>query len=220
MMIPFRALVRKDILLFFVDRRALLMSFAIPIAIGSFFGYVLGGAGDQDNASKIRGSGGGPGWSNISREIVRRWRRKGACGETLDAGRSPHGRAQRNRDRSRADSSEFRAGRRARVFLPRARNRRSSCSLIRHTPPSAAMVAGMLAGDVMQAVSKEMFSGQTGRLMARDSLARVEGSTAIPDADKKPLEDLLRSVDRWQGSSAAVPSRLACPCRSPRMKRR
>ena len=47
MMIPFRALVRKDLLLFLVDRRALLTSFAIPIAIGSFFGYVLGGAGDQ-----------------------------------------------------------------------------------------------------------------------------------------------------------------------------
>ena len=29
----FRALVRKDVQLFLVDRRALLMSFAIPIAI-------------------------------------------------------------------------------------------------------------------------------------------------------------------------------------------
>ena len=50
MMIPFRALVRKDILLFFVDRRALLMSFAIPIAIGSFFGYVLGGRATRTRA--------------------------------------------------------------------------------------------------------------------------------------------------------------------------
>ena len=61
MMIPFRALVRKDILLFFVDRRALLMSFAIPIAIGSFFGYVLGGAGDQAERQQDCGAGRGPG---------------------------------------------------------------------------------------------------------------------------------------------------------------
>ncbi len=72
MMIPFRALVRKDLQLFFVDRRALLMSFAIPIAIGSFFGYVLGGAGDQANQSKISVLTVDQDHSAISQEIVKR----------------------------------------------------------------------------------------------------------------------------------------------------
>ena len=72
MMIPFRALIRKDLQLFFVDRRALLMSFAIPIAIGSFFGYVLGGAGDQANQSKIKVLTVDQDRSTISSEIVKR----------------------------------------------------------------------------------------------------------------------------------------------------
>jgi len=45
MMTLFRALVRKDVLLFMADPRALLMSFAAPIAIASFFGYAMGGSG-------------------------------------------------------------------------------------------------------------------------------------------------------------------------------
>ena len=64
------------------------------------------------------------------------------------------------------------------------------------------MVAGILAGDVMQAVSKEMFSGQTGREMAKESLDRVEQSQFLPADDKKALEDLLRSVDRWNRQSS------------------
>ena len=37
----FFALVRKDIRLFFGNRRAMLVSVAAPIAIASFFGYVF-----------------------------------------------------------------------------------------------------------------------------------------------------------------------------------
>ena len=38
-----RAMVRKDLLLFFTDRRAVIMSFAAPIAIASFFGFIFSG---------------------------------------------------------------------------------------------------------------------------------------------------------------------------------
>ena len=41
------------------------------------------------------------------------------------------------------------------------------------------MVAGILTGDVMQAVSKEMFAGQTGREMVKESLARVRAESRI-----------------------------------------
>src|SRR5262245_33461341 len=37
------AMVRKDLLLFFSDRRAVIMSFAVPIAIASFFGAIVPG---------------------------------------------------------------------------------------------------------------------------------------------------------------------------------
>ena len=39
---PFLALVRKDLILFLSDRRALLVSLLLPIVIGTFFGYLFG----------------------------------------------------------------------------------------------------------------------------------------------------------------------------------
>ena len=51
--IPFTALVRRDLRLFFLDRRAVTMSFVAPILIGSFFGYLFGNVSDRP-ASKIQ----------------------------------------------------------------------------------------------------------------------------------------------------------------------
>jgi ABC-2 type transport system permease protein len=51
MLIPFFALMRKDLRIFFSDRRAVLMTIVAPIAIASFFGYIFGGgAGNQDTS--------------------------------------------------------------------------------------------------------------------------------------------------------------------------
>ena len=46
------ALVRKDLLLFVGDRRALLLNLIMPIVLGAFFGYLFGGSG-ASNTSKI-----------------------------------------------------------------------------------------------------------------------------------------------------------------------
>ncbi len=46
-MITFLALVKKDLRIFFQDRRSVIMSFVAPILIGSFFGYVFGGDGSK-----------------------------------------------------------------------------------------------------------------------------------------------------------------------------
>jgi ABC-2 type transport system permease protein len=206
MMIPFRALVRKDLQLFIVDRRALLMSFAIPIAIGSFFGYVLGGAGDQANQSKISVLIVDQDHSAISREIGSRLSAEKALDvkpSTPDEARASVRKGTSTvaviippnfgQDAGRAFFGPQQKPEIAVLFDPSHAAERS-------------MVAGILTGDVMQAVSKEMFSGQTGREMAKDSLAQVEQSQLLPPQDKKVLEDLLRSVDRWnqQSSQGAV----------------
>ena len=52
--IPLLAMVRKDLLLFFSDRRAVIMSFIVPIAIASFFGSIFSGGSSQ------RSRAGGP----------------------------------------------------------------------------------------------------------------------------------------------------------------
>jgi ABC-2 type transport system permease protein len=196
MMIPFRALVRKDVLLFFVDRRALLMSFAIPIAIGSFFGYVLGGQGDRE-ASKIEVLTVDQDRSAISQEIVKRLAGEKALAvkdSTPDAARA----AVRKGSATVAViiPKNFGQDAGAAFFGPGEKPEIGVLFDPSHTAERA-MVSGILAGDVMQAVSKEMFGGETGRAMVKNSLARVEQSQGLPTEDKKSLEDLLRSVDRW-----------------------
>ena len=42
------ALIRKDLILFASDRRALLLTLVMPIALGAFLGYLFGGSGTSD----------------------------------------------------------------------------------------------------------------------------------------------------------------------------
>ena len=56
-MTAFLALIRKDLLVFFQDRRAVLMTFVAPILIGSFFGYVFGGTSRSGEPGKITSPG-------------------------------------------------------------------------------------------------------------------------------------------------------------------
>src|SRR5207244_12946446 len=44
----FVGMVRKDLWLFFSDRRAVIVAFAVPIFIGSFIGSITGGSGRND----------------------------------------------------------------------------------------------------------------------------------------------------------------------------
>ena len=48
-MTAFLALMRKDLLLFFADRRALLINLVLPIVIATFFGYLFGGSGKTES---------------------------------------------------------------------------------------------------------------------------------------------------------------------------
>ena len=49
---PLVAMVRKDLQLFFSDRRAVIMSFLVPIAIASFFGSIF--SGPSRNSEPVR----------------------------------------------------------------------------------------------------------------------------------------------------------------------
>src|SRR3982074_917479 len=51
-MIQFLALVRKDLRLFFNDRRAVVVGLLVPIVLASFFGYIFGGQGGNTETSR------------------------------------------------------------------------------------------------------------------------------------------------------------------------
>ena len=54
--IPLLAMVRKDLQLFFSDRRSVIVSFVVPIAIASFFGSIFSGAGTEREPAQHRES--------------------------------------------------------------------------------------------------------------------------------------------------------------------
>lgn len=213
MITAFRALVRKDIQLFLVDRRALLMSFAVPIAIGSFFGYVLGGQGNQSGYARIAVLVVDQDRSAISGEIV-----KGLTVEKT-LGLKPPGlddaRAAVRKGNATAAvliPPKFGEDAGAAFFGP---NPKPEIALLYDPSHSAerAMVEGMLIGDVMQAVSKEMFGGATGRQMVNDSLAQIVESRGLSADNKKTLTDLLHSVQRLNEQADAVRPRRSAASR-------
>jgi linearmycin/streptolysin S transport system permease protein len=65
----FAALVRRDLRLFFMDRRAVVMSFVAPILIASFFGYLFGGV-TRENAAKITVAAVDQDGSELSRKVI------------------------------------------------------------------------------------------------------------------------------------------------------
>ena len=52
-LIPLVAMVRKDLLLFFSDRRSVIVSFVVPIAIASFFGSIFSGPSNSSEPARI-----------------------------------------------------------------------------------------------------------------------------------------------------------------------
>src|SRR6185436_14019881 len=53
MIIPLVAMIRKDLQLFFSDRRSVIVSFVVPIAIASFLGTVFSGSGGDREPARI-----------------------------------------------------------------------------------------------------------------------------------------------------------------------
>jgi ABC-2 type transport system permease protein len=58
------------------------------------------------------------------------------------------------------------------------------------------MVKGILSGAVMLTVSKEMFTGKSGRKLVSESLAQLDEIDMAPQ-DRTALRDLLNGVKKW-----------------------
>ena len=201
MFIPFLALARKDLKLFFSDRRALLLSIAVPIAIGAFFGYLYGGNGDSSTeTSRIPVLAVDQDSSAISREIVSRL----TADKNLDVKPSSLEPARAAVRQGKATVAcviprNFGADAGQAFFNRRAAKPEIGILYDPSHGPEMNMVQGILTGHVVEAVSKEMFTGQTGRDMVGDTLAQLDRFDLKPE-QKKNLRQLLQGV---QGLGAA-----------------
>ena len=207
-MTAFFALVRKDLILFLSDRRALVISLALPIVIAAFFGSLFGGSAKtsaidvalvQQDTSEIgnRIAAGLTSDPNLhvtplaladADKAVRKGEQKVAI--VLPAG---FGEA--------AGAALFGGGRKPEIAL-----------LYDPSQPAVlAMVKGMLTQQVMSVVSAEMFGGKMGQAMTERSLRQLD-ERAKNDTDSRVLRDMLASVQKYQAlpakdGAAAGPSK-------------
>jgi ABC-2 type transport system permease protein len=200
-MSPFLALMRKDFQLFFNDRRSVIMSFVAPILIGSFFGYVFGGSTNSTDPGRTTVLIVDQENGRVSKEIAS----KLMAEKSLDAKSATLEEARALVRKGSAPVAivippDF--GKLATQAFFRAAQKPAVTLL---TDPShqaeGAMIEGILTGHVMQAVSKEAFSGQTGKSTALDGLKALEGNTSMANDQKKALRSILEGVSKYDGQT-------------------
>ena len=206
MMIPFWALVRKDLRLFFNDRRAVVVGLLVPIVLASFFGYLFGGQGGKPETSRMPVLVIDQDGSAISRAIIAQL----SSDKSLDvkASTADEARLQVRKGKARAAiviPKDFGVDA-GRAFFAAAKKPQISLLYDPSHSMEMGMVQGIMSGTVMQAVSKEMFSGQSGREVVSESLAQIEKNSQMTPAEKKSLRDLLRSVEKWSEQQANEPA--------------
>ena len=196
------ALVRKDLILFLGDRRALLLNLLMPIMLGAFFGYLFGGSGVTDNA-KIEIAVVAQDSGAVTRKIV-----EGLKSDT----------ALTVLEMSLADAQTrvLKGKLNAAIVIPPGFGEAAGAALFgAHAKPEIAvyydpsqsailaMVKGMLTQHVMQNVSAEMFGGAGGQKMMDENIALLEKEAATNPRSAE-LQEFLKSVRTFQTRNIAA----------------
>jgi ABC-2 type transport system permease protein len=191
---PFFALLRKDLILFHSDRRALVMSLVLPIVIAAFFGSLFGGS--------AKGS---------AIEVALVQQDSSEAGAKIAAGLKADPNL-RITPMALADAQRaVRKGeQKVAIVLPAGFGEAAGAALFGGSekpaiqlmydpsqPAVLAMVKGMLTQQVMSVVSAEMFDGKMGQELTQRSIRQLDG-TAQNDPDTKVLRDMLASVQKYQ----------------------
>jgi ABC-2 type transport system permease protein len=206
---PLLAMVKKDLLLFFSDSRAVIVTFAVPIAIASFFGSIFSGQSRNGEPAKVSVAIVDHDASVISKAIV-----SGASADrNLDVTVPTEEQA---RDAVRRGDTSIA------VIVPKGFGDTAAQAFfgtgekapldVLYDPSrtmEVAMVRGILTEHVMQAVSREMFGGEQGRALAEQTIPQIERSTTMPDDQKRALVDMLKSVQTFYRQPASTGSQAS-----------
>jgi ABC-2 type transport system permease protein len=197
---PVIAMIRKDLQLFFTDRRAVIMSLVAPIAIASFFGSIFSGSSGAERA-------------RIPIAIV------DEDGSAVSKGILAGARADKYVSVITPAADAARAGVKTgtvtvAVIIPAGFGAAAGRAFfgggdkpslnILYDPSHATelgLVRGILTEHVMQSVSAEMFTGEQGRTLVDDTLATLNKSTMAGD-QQALLRDLLQSARKFYNDPA------------------
>jgi ABC-2 type transport system permease protein len=195
-MIPLFALIRKDIILFLHDKRALLLTLLMPVLLAAFFGYLTGGSGKKE-AAKI--------------EVALVQTDTHVISQKIAAGLKADTSLQIQELNLEVAQDLIRKGKLAvAIVLPTGFgeaaakaffNAKDKPDLPLYFDPSQAtvlaMVKGILTQHVMQSVSAEMFGGASGSTMVDQSIAELNAMPA-QSGDQKELRNFLGSLKEFQ----------------------
>ncbi|MEI6733829.1 MAG: ABC-2 transporter permease [Comamonadaceae bacterium] len=204
------ALIRKDLILFLADRRALLLSLTMPVMLGAFFGYLFGGSGSPEN---------------VKIEIAVVSQDQGEISNRIVAGLKADGSLHVQELALAVAREQVLKGKlNAAILIPEGFSKAAGAALfggrdkpeiqIFYDPSQSAvlgMVKGMLTQQVMQHVSAEMFSGKSGQAFIDQSIEQIDAAVAS-DPARAELRDFLKSVKKFQThNQSAAPASGPAP---------
>jgi len=199
---PLIAMVRKDLKVFFSDRRSVIVSFVVPIAIASFFGSVFSGTNTGQERARVAVMIVDQDGSKIAKGIVSsattdknlkiQEAGEAAARDAVQRGKVsvavviPHGFG------DAAGSAFFSGGDKPQLGMLYDPSKSTEL----------AMVRGVFTEHVMQAVSLEMFNGEQGRAYVEKALPQIE-KLDMDAQQKTALLQMLRSVQNFYNQPAA-----------------
>ena len=189
------ALVRKDLILYFSNRRALMVTLAAPILIAAFFGSVIGGA--PKKPAKVPVAMVDQDASAVSREIIANVRKDSSFDlqEVDDAAAIDLVRKGKVRAAAVIPKGFGDAASKA-LFRPDVKKPEI---LVRYDPSQAtalALVKGLLSEHVMSVVGRAAFDTKNGANMVTSARREVLESATISADDRRDLLSLFESIDR------------------------
>ena len=211
------ALVRKDLVLYFSNRRAMVITLAAPILIAAFFGYVFGGPPKKPAAVPVAVVDQDA--SAVSKALVAAMKGDTTFAlEELGRGRGAHARARRQGARRRRHPPRLRRRRHARA-LPSRRAQAGGRLLVDPSQSvTLALVKGLLIEHAMKAVSGAAFDPAQGAKLLAQSRADVaqsathgRGPAARPGGTLRQPRAGAVACSRTRPAARAA----ACPCPSP-----
>ena len=197
-----RALVRKDLVLYFSNRRALMITLAAPILIAAFFGSVMGGSSSKPSRVPIAVADQDA--SDVSKSIVASIKADSSF-ELVEM------------DEATA-TAKVREGKvRAAAVIPAGFGEAATKALfrpdvkrpevaIRYDPSQAialSIVKGLLTEHVMKAVSQAAFTTGVGTKAIAATRADLKASTNIDEGTRRDLLALFDSMERVSTRSAS-----------------
>jgi len=201
-MSAFIALLRKDLLLYFANRRAVLMSIAAPILIAAFFGSLFGNSDSKTAAVPVAISD--LDRSPMTAKIIAAMK---ADSSLLVSELAPE-----------EALAQVKAGKqRAAVTFPAGFADQASRALfgggkkpelrLDYDPSQAMalpMVRGILSQHVMAQVTQDVFSGKSP--MLKDMRTQLDQDSTLPDERRRDLIKMFDSIAKVQEQGASGPA--------------